>query len=184
MVGTELNLKIHQAPDAVVGGRTVHVFQFAANVEDRVLLFRSVMDYAFFQRSASKFYDCHGEVWMDESGIILRISEAFDLSGPWYRAWIVMTYGWLEKNGTQYLVPVTIAAQAEHKNMYWCRGLFTDYEMFGVKPVWCCLRSRSRRRNLRLADVIFSDPVRCNCNVTDGGGLSNSATLGGRNSAV
>ena len=21
-----------------------------------------------------KFYDCHGEVWMDESGIILRIS--------------------------------------------------------------------------------------------------------------
>ena len=42
MVGTELNLKIHQAPDAVVGGRIVHVFQYAANVEDRVCLFRSV----------------------------------------------------------------------------------------------------------------------------------------------
>jgi len=32
MVGTEFNLKIHQAPDAVVGGRTVHVFQYAARV--------------------------------------------------------------------------------------------------------------------------------------------------------
>jgi hypothetical protein len=44
-----------------------------------------------------------------------------------------MTYGWLEKDGTQYLVPVTITTQAEHKKTYWCRGLFTDYEMFGVK---------------------------------------------------
>jgi trypsin-like peptidase len=133
MVGTELNLKIHQAPDAVVGGRTVHVFQYTANLEDRVCLFQSVMNYGFFQRSATKFYDCHGEVWMDESGIILRISEALDLSGPWYRWWGVMTYGWLEKDGTQYLVPVTITMQAEHKITYWCRGLFTDYKMFGVK---------------------------------------------------
>ena len=133
MVGTELNLKIHQAPDAVVGGRTVHVFQYAANVEDRVCLFRSVMNYGFFQRSTMKFYDCHGEVWMDESGIILRISEALDLSGPWYRWWGVMTYGWLEKHGTRYLVPVTITTQAEHNQTYWCRGLFTDYEMFGVR---------------------------------------------------
>jgi len=44
-----------------------------------------------------------------------------------------MTYGWLEKDGTQYLVPVTIAAQAERKSTYWYRGLFTDYEMFDVK---------------------------------------------------
>jgi hypothetical protein len=44
-----------------------------------------------------------------------------------------MTYGWLEKDGTQYLVPVTITTQAEHTKTYWCRGLFTDYEMFGVK---------------------------------------------------
>jgi hypothetical protein len=133
MVGTELDLKIHQAPDAVVGGRTVHVFQYAANVEDRVCLFRTVMNYGFFQRSIAKFYDCHGEVWMDESGIILRISQALDLSGPWFRWWGVMTYGWLEKDGTQYLVPVTITTQAEHNKTYWCRGLFTDYEMFGVK---------------------------------------------------
>jgi hypothetical protein len=44
-----------------------------------------------------------------------------------------MTYGWLEKDGIQYLVPVTIATQAEEKKTYWCRGLFTDYQMFGVK---------------------------------------------------
>jgi hypothetical protein len=133
MVGTELGLKIHQAPDAVVGGRTVHVFQYAADVEDRVCLFQSVMNYGFFQRSIAKYYDCHGEVWMDESGIILRISQALDLSGQWFRWWGVITYGWLEKDGTQYLVPVTIMTQAEHNKTYWCRGLFTDYEMFGVK---------------------------------------------------
>ena len=130
MVGTELNLKIHQAPDADVLGRTLHVFQYAANAEDKVCAMRSIFP---FRPSQKKFYDCHGEVWMDESGIILRISEALDLSGPWYRWWGVMTYGWLEKDGTKYLVPVTITTQAEHNQTYWCRGLFTDYEMFGVK---------------------------------------------------
>jgi hypothetical protein len=133
MVGTELNLKIHQAPDAVVGGRNVHVFQYAAKVEDEVCRFRSVTNYGLFQRSTAKFYDCHGEVWVDESGIILRISYAFDLSGPWYHWWEVITYGWLEKDGAQHLVPVTIAARAEHTKTYWCRGLFMDYEMFDVK---------------------------------------------------
>jgi len=133
MVGTELNLKIHQAPDAIVGGRTIHVFQYIASVEDRVCLFRSVMNFGFFQHSTTNFYGCHGEVWTDASGIILRISEALDLSGPWYRWWGVMTYGWLEKDGTEYLVPVTTTTQAEHNKTYWCRGLFTDYEMFAVK---------------------------------------------------
>jgi len=51
----------------------------------RVSLFRSEMNYGFFTHSTSKFYDCHGEVCVDESGTILRISESFDLSGPWYR---------------------------------------------------------------------------------------------------
>ena len=93
--------------------------------------FRSPMNYGFSIRT--KFYDCHGEVWMNESGIILRISEAMDLTGQWRNFWEVMTYGWLEKDGTHYLVPVTIATQAERKKTYWCRALFTDYEMFGVK---------------------------------------------------
>lgn len=131
MVGTELKLKIHRAPDAVVGGRTVHVFQYAANAEDRVCFFRHVTILGFFQRMKEKSYDCHGEVWTDESGAILRISEAYDLLGPWYRG--VMTYGWLEKDGRQYPVPVTLTAQVEYSRTYWCRGLFTDYQMFGVK---------------------------------------------------
>jgi len=63
----------------------------------------------------------------------MRISRALDLSGPWYRCWAVITYGWLEKDGIKYRVPVTITVQAEHKSTYWCRGLFTAYEMFGVK---------------------------------------------------
>jgi hypothetical protein len=133
MVGTELNLRIHQAPDVIMDGRNVHVFQYGASVEDGVCGFRSTIYYGFFWRSTEKSYACHGEVWMDESGIILRISQALELSGPWYNLWEVVTYGWLEKDATRYLVPVTITMQAEHKNTYWCRGLFTDYEMFGVK---------------------------------------------------
>jgi hypothetical protein len=68
-----------------------------------VCAFRSPMNYGFSIRT--KFYDCHGEVWMNESGIILRISEAMDLSGPFYHFWGVMTYGWLEKDGTQVPCP-------------------------------------------------------------------------------
>ena len=131
MVGTELKLKIHQAPDAVVGGRTVHVFQYAANAEDAVCFFRHVTIFGFFQRTKERSYDCHGEVWTDESGTILRISEAYDLLGPWYRG--VMTYGWLEKDGRQYPVPVTLETQVDYSRTYWCRSLFTDYQMFGVK---------------------------------------------------
>jgi Trypsin-like peptidase domain len=130
MVGTELNLKIHQAPDALAGGQTIHVFQYSADAEDHLCLFLS---YYLIPRGRPKSYSCHGEVWLDELGFILRISEAFDLSGPFYRFRGVMTYGWLEKDGRRYLVPVTIATQAEHSKTYWCRGLFTDYEMFGVK---------------------------------------------------
>lgn len=133
LVGTELNLKIHQAPDAVLGGHTLHVFQYAANAEDKACLFLSVMSFGFFQHGTSRFYGCHGELWVDEAGTILRISLALDLTGPWYHWWGVMTYGWLEKNGRRYPLPVALTTQAEHKQTYWCRGLFTDYEMFGVK---------------------------------------------------
>jgi hypothetical protein len=127
-VGTDMNVNIHQAADAVVGGRTVHVFQYAAKAEDDLCVFRVI---GLFH-SSTKSYDCHGEVWVDEPGSILRISEAFDLLGPWHRFRGVMTYGWLEKDGTKYRVPITIATQAEYNKTYWCRGLFTDYHMFAV----------------------------------------------------
>jgi len=144
MVGTELDLKIHQAPDAVVGGRTVRVFQYAAGAEDGVCPFAYLRNFVLFQSAKPEFYDCHGEVWTDEAGIILRISEALDLTGPAHHYWAVVTYGWLEKGGTQYLVPVTIASQLERKKTYWCRGLFTDYEMFDVKTRLLVLDGQGR----------------------------------------
>lgn len=137
MIGTELHLKIHQAADAVSAGRVIHVFQYAAKAEDRVCAFRTYKGL----RHTTQFYDCHGEVWTDTSGTILRISESFDLTGPWRHWWAVMTYGWLEKDGRRYRVPVTIATQAEHNTTYWCRGLFTDYEMYGVKVNWMLVNS-------------------------------------------
>ncbi len=136
MVGTELSLKMRQAPDAIFGGRMVHVFQYAAKAEDEICSFRHVnlLAYAGLHRSKSdRFYDCNGEVWVDESGTIVRISLEIALTGPSYHYRAIVTYGWLEKDGVRYLVPVTIAAQVEQKKTYWCRGLFTDYEMFGVK---------------------------------------------------
>jgi hypothetical protein len=131
LLGIELHLNIHQAPNAIVGGRTIHVFQYAATAEDKVCAFRN--HYILRLGGSKRFYDCHGEVWLDESGIILRISQTIDLTGPWHRWRGVMTYGWLKKDGRRFLVPVTIATQADYRKTYWCRGLFTDYEMFDVK---------------------------------------------------
>ena len=129
MVGTELNLKIHRASDAVVGGRIVHVFQYAASAEDRVCPIKYFGTY----RTTTTYYDCHGEVWMGESGTILRISEAIDDARPLRRFWAVMTYGRLLKDGKEYLLPVTFETQAQREKTDWCRGLFTDYDMFKAK---------------------------------------------------
>ena len=132
ILGTELNLPIHKASDATVGGRNIHVFQYAANAEDEVC---RIWWIGWSWGSKIKSYDCHGEVWMDDSGTILRISESFNLSGPLYHLWGVMTYGWLEKDGAKYLVPMTFATQSEGRDAktYWCRSLFTDYDMFKAK---------------------------------------------------
>lgn len=128
MVGNELDLQIHEAPDGIVGGRTVHVFQYAAKAEDGVCPIRYFGSY----QTATRYYDCHGEVWIDGAGAIVRISESIDNAKPLRHFWGVMTYGRLEKDGKQYLVPVTFAIQAENRNVYWCWGLFTDYEMFNA----------------------------------------------------
>jgi hypothetical protein len=127
-IGTEKRLKIHKAPDAFVGGRNINVFQYAAKAADKVCYFEYYM--ILFRKIKS--YDCHGEVWLDESGIILRISQTLELTGPDYNYWAVMTYGWQEIDGTQRLVPVSMATQVANRNIAWCRGLFTDYHMFDV----------------------------------------------------
>jgi hypothetical protein len=147
MVATVYNLRIHQAPDAITGGRSVHVFQYEANSEDRACGFDSGWNYLLLPLTRTKFYDCHGEVWLDEAGMILRISETMNLSGQWGRALRVVNYGSLERDGARYFVPVTFVTEAGNKTGYWCRGRFTDYGMFGVKVRWVTATESEQTRS-------------------------------------
>lgn len=132
MVGSELHLKIHQAPDTVVNGRRTKVFQYVADVEDGVCVLKTVRDYGFFDTSKIVTIPCHGEVWTDDDFNILRISQHLELAGKWQDYESVVNYGWLRlADNTPRLAPLTISTQAEFKNkVYWCRGLFTNYRMF------------------------------------------------------
>ncbi|HKW65061.1 MAG TPA: serine protease [Candidatus Acidoferrum sp.] len=132
MVGSETHLKIHQAADKAVNGRHVSVFQYVADVEDGVCVFKSVRDYGFFEASKIVTIPCHGEVWTDENMNILRISQHLELPGKWQDYQSVVNYGWIRlADNTPRLVPMTISTQAEFKNkIYWCRGLFTNYRIF------------------------------------------------------
>jgi hypothetical protein len=141
MVGTELRLKIHQAADVVVNGRLMKVFQYYASVEDNLCPFTSVEDFVFFTVSKTVAVACYGEVWTDEDTNIIRMSEHLVLSDKLreYKGWenyeTVLTYGLLERaNEPPRLVPLAIFAQARRKKrIYWCRGHFTDYQVFTVK---------------------------------------------------
>ena len=135
MVGTALRLKIHQAADRVVNGRRIKVFQYVANTENGVCVFKSVRDLGFFESSKTVAVPCYGEVWTDEDANPLRISEHLELSGKWRDYQSVVTYGWLgRKEEAPRLIPLTISTQAEfnHK-VYWCRGLFTNYRIFNTQ---------------------------------------------------
>jgi hypothetical protein len=135
MVGTELHLKIHQAEDAVVNERSVKVFQYWAGPEDGVCRFKSIFDFDFFVINRIATVACYGEVWTDEEGNILRMSEHLENKGWWSHYQTVVTYGWLRRKGdTALLAPLTIAVQAEHnKKIYWCRGQFINYRVFSSK---------------------------------------------------
>lgn len=134
-VGTDLNLKINQAADVLVNGRSLKVFQYSASVEDAVCTFKAVNDFAVFVVSKVSVAACYGEVWTDEDMNILRMSEHLELSGKWKNLQAVVTYGWLNKpDEAPRLVPLTIATQAEYKKtIYWCRGQFTDYRVFTTR---------------------------------------------------
>ena len=142
LVGTEMRLKIHQAPDNVVNNRRVQVFQYYAGVEDEVCEFEAVEDYVIFQRGSRVEVACYGEVWADEYMNILRISERLDLSDKLrsYKGWedwsAVVTYGWLDghNDSTARLAPLTIFTEARDKrHSYWCRSNFADYRVFDVR---------------------------------------------------
>jgi hypothetical protein len=135
MVGTALRLKIHQAPDAVVNGHPIKVFQYRAESEDAVCIFKSVRDFGFFEASKTVSVPCYGEVWTDESLNILRASEHLQFSGEWRDYESVVTYGWLRRAGeADWVVPRTIFTQIRKgQKAYWCRGLFTNYRIFDVQ---------------------------------------------------
>jgi hypothetical protein len=136
MIGTELRLKVHQAPDTVASERRIKVFQYYASVEDDVCSFEST---GFFT-SKKIVVSCYGEVWTDDSLNILRISERLDFSDKlkarvgWRNVGVVVTYSSLKQPGeSPRLVPWTIFTEASDKNhVYWCRGNFTDYREFRV----------------------------------------------------
>jgi hypothetical protein len=135
MVGTELRLKIHQATDVVVNKRRLKVFQYRAGPEDGVCRWKSRFDFGFFEVNKLAIVPCYGEVWTDQDTNILRMSKHYEILGKWrdYRA--VVTYGWLQRTGlTPRIIPLTISAQAEYnKRVYWCRGLFADYQIFSSR---------------------------------------------------
>jgi len=135
MVGTKPRLKIQQAPDVVVDGRRMKVFQYRADVEDGLCTFRSIFDFDFFVISKDATVACYGEVWTDEETNILRISLHLEKYGWWKHYQAVVSYGWLRlKDGTPWLVPLTISAQAERgKRVYWCRGRFVNYQVFSSR---------------------------------------------------
>lgn len=141
MVGTELRLKMHQAPDVVVNDHHMKVFQYYASIEDNLCPFEPVEDFGFFTISKTIAVACYGEVWTDADMNILRISERLDLSAKLkaFRGWedldVMVTYGWLDQaDETSWQVPLTIYTEVrDNKSIYWCRGQFTGYRVFSVR---------------------------------------------------
>ncbi len=139
LVGTELNLKIVQAPDNFVDGQKVKVFQYYGDKEDRVCRFRAITDFILFQNVRETAVSCSGEVWTDEDFNIIRISENYDLPPElgWRDFRAAVTYGWLSKPGEpERLIPLRIAGQAVYLgdgNLYWFRSRFTNYRVFSAR---------------------------------------------------
>jgi hypothetical protein len=133
MVGTELRLKVHQVADANVNDKRMMVFQYAASVEDAVCKFTYAMDYLLFKTSRTVTVACYGEVWTDEHMNIIRMSEHYESPGERKIYHVVVIYGWLRRaDEPARLIPLTISAKTQHqKQIDWCRGQFTDYQVFG-----------------------------------------------------
>jgi len=139
MIGTEFRLKVRQAAEVVVNEQRMKVFQFYASVEDNLCPFAPVDNYGFFSIGKTIAVACYGEVWTDEDINIIRISQSLELSDKLkaYRGWedcrVVITYGWLKRvNEPPRFVPLTIFTEARYKKkeIYWCRGTFTNYQRF------------------------------------------------------
>lgn len=141
MLGTEMQLKIHQAPDAVVNGQKLHVFQFWAALEDGVCSIRPVDYWGFFTISHLSQVPCYGEVWTDQQMNIVRMSQHMDLSARLkrYQGWDTMDdyvrFGWrMIGDETRQLVPVSYVRSGKTgKHVYWTVGQYTQYQVFGSR---------------------------------------------------
>ena len=135
MVGTELRLKIHQAADATVSDKRMKVFQYGASLEDAICKFKYIWDYIFFISSKTVTTACYGEVWTDENTNIVRMSEHYELPGERKIYHIVVTYGWLQRtDDPPRLIPLTFSSETEDKKRIdWCRGQFTNYQVFSSR---------------------------------------------------
>jgi Trypsin-like peptidase domain len=122
MVAEKYDLQIRRVGDILWKGQKLRVFQYVGANEDKVC----TLD--------ERAYACYGEVWTDQDENIVRLSENFHMRGSWVNLRAIITFGWTEVNGRRSLVPVTLAVEAQHKShIYWCRGLFTDYQQFQTK---------------------------------------------------
>lgn len=141
-VGKELKLYVNQAPDVVASGRQMKVFQYYASVEDNECPFEPTDDYPFFRIGKVVPVACYGEVWTDKDTNILRISRRLDLSKQlkaykgWFEYQTVVNYGWVKDGDVSRWVPSTFLIKGRHKKdkeIYWCRGQFTNYKEFSSK---------------------------------------------------
>lgn len=135
MLGAARQVKIRQAPGAVANGVRIKVFQYSAESEDGVCVFKSVQEYLFLSHGEIVAAPCYGEVWTDERFNILRVSEHLELSGGWKAYESVVTYGRLQRSGeADRPIPITIFTQIRNgKKVYWCRGFFTNYRIFDAQ---------------------------------------------------
>jgi len=141
MVGTEYRLKVQEAPDSIMNGERMKVFQYRSNVEDDLCLFQPLDDYLLFMIGRIVPVGCYGEVWTDENTNIIRISEHLDLSDKLkeYKGWndylIVVTYGLIKiADEPSRRAPLTIFTEGRNgKRIYWCRGNFTNYRLFATR---------------------------------------------------
>lgn len=139
MVGSEYKLKIRRVEDADMEGKPIKVFQYRASVEDNLCPLRSITDYGLFRRHRDFKPGCYGEAWLDADWHIVRISvneeepdhkRGFD---GWVDNRTVITYGptRIDDQHTEW-TPLTIYRQAvTGKKLYWCRGTFSNYRLFG-----------------------------------------------------
>jgi hypothetical protein len=134
-VGKQYRLHVRQAADAVVNGAPVKIFQYGASVEDGACGFTYITDHILFRSTNTVRTACYGEVWTDEAMNIVRMSEHYRLPGDRTIYHVVVTYGWLSRPGeAPRTIPLTIAARTEEKHRVdWCRGQFTDYQVFGSR---------------------------------------------------